>query len=140
MSVTMMCRVYTLRENREYRFICDTLGQLNVSLMDNLLQADVSSGLAVEVSECVPWRRYRRRVTALSICVRQASLDFYENLRMGRIYNHTKSDPNSLNIDLDVMMADFDETTRCAADSGQLLCPLLFSVGSYCCWQCPGKY
>jgi hypothetical protein len=43
-------RIMTLRENREYKFICETLGQLNTSLMDGLLAAEVPAGLALEVS------------------------------------------------------------------------------------------
>lgn len=82
-------RVLALRPSIEYHFICKTLGKVNISLMDALLQSEQSEGLAIE-----------------------ASLDFFENLRMARIYNHTFHDPDSLNIDLDLYMGNFAVTTR----------------------------
>ncbi len=42
----------------------------------------------------------------------EASVDYYETLRMARIFNHTYNDPYSLNIDLDQFMADYSNTMR----------------------------
>mmetsp|Transcript_32390 Transcript_32390/g.41506 ORF Transcript_32390/g.41506 Transcript_32390/m.41506 type:complete len:426 (-) Transcript_32390:8-1285(-) len=42
----------------------------------------------------------------------EAGLEFYEDLSMADIVNHTRSDPNSLNINLDDMMSDFEGFAR----------------------------
>lgn len=53
-------------------------------------------------------------------------MDYYESMRMARIINHTRSDPDSLNIDLDVFMGVWRHF-MCA-----ILCSLfLFSVDKY---------
>jgi hypothetical protein len=45
------------------------------------------------------------RTTGLRV---QAALDYYENLRAARIFNHTKTDPRSINIDIDNFAQNFD--------------------------------
>ena len=40
----------------------------------------------------------------------EAAIDYYETLRMAKIYHHIKNDPNSLNIDLDSFMANYTGT------------------------------
>jgi hypothetical protein len=46
---------------------------------------------------------------ALGIRV-EAAIDYYESLRMAQILHHTRNDPNTLNIDLDVFMSNYTET------------------------------
>lgn len=42
----------------------------------------------------------------------EAGIDYFEALTMALIANHTWNDPRSLNIDLDLFMADFEGHTR----------------------------
>jgi hypothetical protein len=49
-------------------------------------------------SLCIPLERAAIRV--------EAAVDYYESLRMARIINHTRTDPASLNIDLDHFMGE----------------------------------
>lgn len=65
---------YISRPDSEYAFLCSHLGSVptNSSLSDALATKPRDSGLLIE-----------------------AALDFYENLRMARIVNHTWNDPNT---------------------------------------------
>lgn len=42
----------------------------------------------------------------------EAAIDYYENMRMAKIINHTWYDPNSINMDLDYIMKNFEASTR----------------------------
>lgn len=77
---------YQSRNKLEYEFICKTLGQVDTSLQKKLQQLELKEGLRLE-----------------------ASLDFYENLRMIRLASHTWNDPNTLNINLDDLALNFKE-------------------------------
>ena len=82
--------VFAARPAAEYDFICKHLSGINVSLMDSLEKSE-NFGQAVRI---------------------EASIDFYENLRMARIINSTWNDPRSLNIDLDDFMNNYEESVR----------------------------
>lgn len=82
-------RRYALRRGPEYQFICSNLMQINASVMETLNTVSMADGLRVE-----------------------AAIDYYESLRMARIVNHTRSDPASLNIDLDRFMGNFESTVE----------------------------
>jgi len=75
------------RSKQEYSFICDHLGHLNGSSLQNALHTlPVEKGLLVE-----------------------AALDYYENLRMTTLVNQTANDPRTLNVDLDYLAHDYNE-------------------------------
>ena len=80
---------YATRPSIEYDFLCKYLGNTSTSIMDTLLINPPSKGILIE-----------------------AALDYYENLRMARIYNHTKYDPNTLNVDLDKYMNNYQAATK----------------------------
>ncbi len=80
---------YAARPTIEYDFLCKYLGNSSTSIMDTLLLNPPSKGILIE-----------------------AALDYYENLRMARIYNHTKYDPNTLNLDLDQYMNNYQAATK----------------------------
>ena len=84
-------KTYTTRKSNEYKILCKNLSKIkkNISLSDNYKSMSTEDGLMAE-----------------------ASLSFYENLRMARIYNHTYRDPNTLNIDLDDISRDFKGSIR----------------------------
>lgn len=82
--------VYSARPESEYAFVCKHLSGINVSLTD-ALQNSVSLEEALRI---------------------EASIDFYENLRMARIVNSTWNDPHSLNIDLDDFMGSYETSVR----------------------------
>jgi hypothetical protein len=75
---------YQSRNKLEYEFICKTLGQVDTSIQNKLQQLPLKEGLRLE-----------------------ASLDYYENLRMIKLASHTWNDPNTLNINLDDLALDF---------------------------------
>jgi len=70
-------REYALRAASEYRFLCKHLGRVH-ALRDELSALPLEDGLLTE-----------------------AALDFYESLRMAHILNHTRHDPDTLNLNLD---------------------------------------
>lgn len=80
---------YAVRSHKVYEFMCKYLGQVNTTLMDGLMRMNAEDGILAE-----------------------ASLDYYENYRMARIYNHTALDQHSINIDLDYYMKNYETTTR----------------------------
>jgi hypothetical protein len=81
---------YAVRPAEEYEFVCQHLSGINVSLMNSLEKSiDLSEAIRIE-----------------------ASIDFYENLRMARIINSTWDDPRSLNIDLDDFMGNYEGYVR----------------------------
>jgi hypothetical protein len=57
--------------------------------MDSLLTVPLAQGLRIE-----------------------AAIDYYESLRMAQILHHTRSDPHTLNIDLDHFMANYSGTVE----------------------------
>ena len=79
-------RSYVVREEAEYAFLCHNLGQLvgTSSLVAALVSRTVGEGLAVE-----------------------AALEYYENLRMARVYNATINDPNTLHVDVDELADNY---------------------------------
>lgn len=81
--------VYVTRPKREYDFMCQNLKGVNVSLMDSLKTLPIDAGVRLE-----------------------AAVDYYENLRMARIVNHTYHDSRSLNIDLDFFMDNYELSVR----------------------------
>lgn len=83
-------QAFAARPAAEYHFICKHLSGVNVSLMDALEKSE-SFDQAVRI---------------------EASIDFYENLRMARIINNTWNDPRSLNIDLDDFMNNYEDSVR----------------------------
>ena len=121
-------RHYALRHHREYEFMCDNLRVVNVSLMETLNTAPLESGImCVHVCVCVCVCVYV--LGCLRVCMHdsiffvpnlyslcipleraairvEAAVDYYESLRMARIINHTRTDPASLNIDLDHFMGE----------------------------------
>jgi hypothetical protein len=78
---------YLMRDKFEYEYLCKNLGNVQTSLQDSLLSSSVETGLAIE-----------------------ASLDYYESLRMATILEGTKDDVNTINIDLDSLKENFTET------------------------------
>ena len=84
-------RAYAVRGDAEYRYLCEHLARPvgTASLSDALIQRSVEEGLAVE-----------------------AALEYYENLRMARVYNLTIDDPNSLHIDVDDLVDNYSSTMR----------------------------
>lgn len=83
-------RIYVRHSQNVYDFQCRNLGPMTgLSLMDTLLLVPPEVGVKVE-----------------------ASVDYYESLRMARIFNHTWKDPHSLNIDLDDLMEEYSLTMR----------------------------
>ena len=80
---------YYSRDPFEYEFICNTLGQLETSIQYQLETLSLNEGLKIE-----------------------ASLDFYENLRMMRIVDHTWNDPNTLNVNLDELAYNFKDSIK----------------------------
>lgn len=55
--------------------------------MDSLLSVPLAEGLRIE-----------------------AAIDYYESLRMAQILHHTRTDPHTLNIDLDEFMSNYSAT------------------------------
>lgn len=83
---------YRLRQSHEYDFLCQFLGKNiapEMSLQEALLANDPATGIMIE-----------------------AAVDYYETLRMARIFNHTYRDKHSLNVDLDSMSHDFEGVVR----------------------------
>lgn len=81
---------YQSRQLIEYQFLCQYLGQKipqSYTLQQVLQQSSLLDGLLIE-----------------------AALNYYEILRMAKIVNHTWSDPNSLNIDLETLTHEYDRT------------------------------
>jgi hypothetical protein len=80
-------KTYILRNHREYEFMCENLGHLpnGSSVMEALHILPAERGVVVE-----------------------ASLDYYENLRMAHLANQTVNDPHALNLDLDFLTTDHD--------------------------------
>ncbi len=86
----MSFRVYHRNDARLYDFQCRNLGPMKtLSLSDTLKLLPPKDGLRVE-----------------------ASIDYYETLRMAHIFNHTYHDPFSFNIDLDDLMSDYSHYVR----------------------------
>jgi hypothetical protein len=69
--------------------MCHNLRGVNESLMDSLKTLPIDAGIRLE-----------------------AAIDYYENLRMARIVNHTYHDSRSLNIDLDFFMNNYELSVR----------------------------
>ena len=84
-------RSYVVRDEAEYTFLCHNLGQLvgTSTLVAALVSRTVREGLAVE-----------------------AALEYYENLRMARVYNATVNDPNTLHVDVDELADDYSATMK----------------------------
>ena len=76
--------VYGLRSSAEYSFLCRHLGGVNDSLTATLQRLPWRSGIRLE-----------------------ASLDYFESLRMARVLNRTWDDPNTLHVDIDCVREDF---------------------------------
>jgi hypothetical protein len=70
-------------------FVCKHLGNVSTGLSEALTRLPVEEGVLV-----------------------QAGVDFFETLNMALIVNHTWNDPNTLNIDLDDYMANFEKSTK----------------------------
>lgn len=77
--------------------MCNTLPQITISLMDSLTNLPLEQGIRIE-----------------------AAIDYYETLRMAKIYHQTKNDPNSLNIDLDTFMNNYTSTLYLILDKLEL--------------------
>lgn len=77
---------YYLRKDVEYDFLCKHLGQVKNSLQDTLMSLPNEEGILVE-----------------------AAIDYYENLRMAKLVNLTYNDPRALHLDLDYVVANYDE-------------------------------
>jgi hypothetical protein len=84
-------RAYAVRDGAEYSYLCEHLGRPvgAASLADALNRRSVEEGLAVE-----------------------AALEYYENLRMARVYNLTINDPHTLHVDVDDLVDDYSSTMR----------------------------
>ena len=84
-------RSYVVRNEAEYAFLCHNLGQLvgTSTLVSALVGRTVGEGLAVE-----------------------AALEYYENLRMARVYNATINDPNTLHVDVDELADNYSATMK----------------------------
>lgn len=80
---------YYSRNPFEYKIICNTLGQVDTSLQHKLETISLQEGLKIE-----------------------ASLDYYENLRMMRIVDHTWNDPYTLNVNIDELAYNYKETIK----------------------------
>lgn len=78
---------YAAKADSEYAFMCKYLRGVNVSLMNALENSKIEEAIRIE-----------------------ASVDFFENLRMARIVNSTWEDPRSLNIDLDYFMGNYEQS------------------------------
>lgn len=77
---------FFLRSQQEYAKLCQYISLLNGSLSYGLQALPRTTGLRV-----------------------QAALDYYENLRAAHIFNHTKNDPHSINIDIDDFAQNYDQ-------------------------------
>lgn len=77
--------------------MCNTLPNITVSLMHSLINLPIEQGIRIE-----------------------AAIDYYETLRMAKIYHQTKNDPNSLNIDLDTFMSNYTGTLHLILDKLEL--------------------
>lgn len=80
---------YRLRSPQEYEYICNHLGRMNgSSIQQTLMNLPPREGILVE-----------------------AALDYYENLRMAKLVNLTANDPDTLNIDLDYLTRNYQKAT-----------------------------
>ncbi len=75
---------YATRKSHEYEFLCRHLGQVKSSLQDALLSASREEGLAIE-----------------------ASIDYFESLRMINLMQQTWHDKDVLHVNLDDFKLDF---------------------------------
>lgn len=75
------------------QIICKYLSTVNESLQKSLNSESLNHGLAIE-----------------------ATIDYYENLRMARVLNETRNDNRTLNIDLDFLMSNFEFSIRKIVD------------------------
>ena len=84
-------RRYTPRSSREYEFLCAQLGRAvgGAPVADALSRRSAAEGLAVE-----------------------AALQYFENLRMARVYNQTAGDPHTLHVDVDALLGNHAPTMR----------------------------
>lgn len=83
-------KLYIKNPQMVYDFQCRNLGPMSeLSLTETLNELPPADGLKVE-----------------------ASIDYYETLRMAKIFNNTWNDPYTLNIDLDELMKDYSGTMR----------------------------
>lgn len=80
---------YLTRSGMEYKTLCHYLGKIDQSLQISLQKEPLDIALGIE-----------------------ASVDYFESLRMAKIYEHTKKDPKTLNVDLDYLMKNYDEAIR----------------------------
>ena len=80
---------YHSRSHFEYEFICQNLGQIDTSLQNKLKASSLNEGLKIE-----------------------ASLDYYENLRMMQVVDHTLNDTNTINVNLDDLSYNFQNTIK----------------------------
>jgi hypothetical protein len=86
---TQRPREYRMRSTREYEFLCKYLRDVKTTLQTQLMNAPDDMRLGAE-----------------------AAVDYFEVLRMAKIYNHTYYDPDSININLDDLTANFGDVVR----------------------------
>ena len=84
-------RKYMPLSSREYAFLCTQLGRAvgDTPVATALSRRNAADGLAVE-----------------------AALQYFENLRMARVYNQTAGDPRTLHVDVDVLLGRHTPTMQ----------------------------